>query len=108
MTEIPADLDRAQDEAEKRLQAIQKARQDEQARLEASLRSLRGNPDFAVWINDYFGKDVEAKLDQLRRCSKEDLAEARQRWLDSEALLQDLREAASPPVTSIDTDSRVS
>lgn len=109
MTEIPADLDdRAQHEAEKRLQAIQKARQDEQARLAASLRTLRGNPDFAVWIEDYFGKDVEIKLDQLRRCPVEDLPVARQRWADAVQMLADLREVAMPPATGIDTDSRTS
>lgn len=108
MIDLPAELppnDADHKAAQATLERQAKEQREQIARLEASLRSLRGNPDFLFWINDYFGTDVTIKLQQLRDATADNLPMARQRWLDAEQMLNDLREVASEPVPSLDTDS---
>lgn len=100
--EIPADLSdpvawQKEQAAEQRIAQDERQRLDILRRLEASLNSLRSNPDFAVWINDFFAKDVELKLEQLRQCHIDNLPLARQRWLDAEGMLKDLRQILDQP-----------
>lgn len=108
MIDLPSDLPPTADDqkaAQAVLERYAKEAREQRQRLESSLRSLRGNPDFLFWINDYFGTDVSIKLQQLREVTADNLTMARQRWLDAEQLLNDLREVASEPVPSLDTDS---
>jgi hypothetical protein len=100
--EIPADLSdpaawHKEQAAEQRIAQEERQRLAELRRLEASLNSLRSNPDFAAWINDFFGKDVNNKLEQLRTCHADNLPLARQRWLDAEGMLTALRQILDQP-----------
>lgn len=100
--EIPADLSdpsawQKEQDAERRIAQKEKHRLDELRRLEASLNALRSNPDFAAWVNDFFAKDVELKLEQLRHCHADTLPLARQRWMDAEGMLKALRQILDQP-----------
>lgn len=58
----------------------------------AALQSLATNPTFReLWIEGYMREDMETKLQQLRKCSVEDLPIARQRWLDAENAYREIK-----------------
>ena len=62
------------------------------AAKEAAIRSLATNPTFReCWLEGYMVEDIENKLQQLRTAAVEDLAVARQRWLDAEAAYNQLK-----------------
>lgn len=75
--------------AQKRVEEQQLA-----TRRRQSLLSLIANPDFTVaFVNGYLAEVTAGFLDQLRTCHVDDLELARQRWLDAEAFLTNLKAA---------------
>jgi len=99
--ELPSDLSpeeawHMEQRAENRLNRAEADRLAQIKALEASTKALADNSDFKAFVLDYFGGDVQNKLEQLRKCPAEDLAIARQRWMDAENMYNDLLKIIEP------------